>query len=273
MSKWFVGQNKKKPIVIKRVPDGTRIIVTSDQQVPFHDDPLLNTIYFEFAKDFKPKTEGAEYHNFFNGDFLDLYSLSRFPANVTKKFTLADEIELGIDRLSRWKKYFTHNHLVFGNHEARWDKRAYEDNPETAEFNRPLDEVLQLDALGYDWVPYQKHYDFMGFIITHGDRTVKYAAAAQYDEYHKSGTSGHVNRPQSYTFANAATGEPDTWYCTGMTCIKNIGDYIKEWGRLQPWQQAFLIGEVQGGVLHVELIRVHHGGFWANGKMYRVGGA
>lgn len=267
----FRGQNTKASIKIRRVPDGTRIIVTSDQQIPFQDEALLDTIYGTFAKDFTPKVKEAEYHNFFNGDFLDLYSLSRFPANVTKRFTLADEVEMGRERLARWGKRFSHNHYVFGNHEARWDKNAYAMNPETAEFNQPLDKVLGLDELGYDWVPYLKHYDFCGFIITHGDTTVKYAAAAMYDKYHKAGTSGHVNRPQSYTFANAANGEPDTWYCTGMTCRTDIGDYIKEWAKIQPWQQAFLIGEVQDGTLHVELVRVHHGSFWANGRTYRVG--
>ena len=226
-------------------------------------------IYEQFAKDFKPKS--GEYHHFLNGDFLDLFSLSRFPANVTRKFTLGDEIDMGKERLARYAKPFTHNHYIFGNHEARWDRTAYANNPETAEFNKPLDEVLGLAELGYDWVPYQKHFEFLGFIITHGDTTVKYAAQAMYAQYHKSGTSGHVNRPQSYTFANASNGIPDTWYCTGMTCIMNIGDFIKDWSRLQPWMQAFLIGEVQDGILHTELIRVHHGGFWAAGKFYRIG--
>ena len=268
-NKLFTGQNTKKSIKITRVPDGTRIVVTSDQQIPFQDDALLDTIYGTFAKDFKPRT--GDYHNFFNGDFLDLFSLSRFPANVKRKFTLADEIEMGRERLAKWSKHFTHNHYVFGNHEKRWETAAFTANPETAEFNMPLDKALGLEELGYDWVPYLKHYDFMGFIITHGDSTVKYAAAAMYNQYHRSGTSGHVNRPQSFTFANAASGDPDTWFCTGYTCDKNIGDYIKDWARHMPWQQAFLIGEVSGGVLHVELVRVHHGKFFAAGKVYTVG--
>ena len=251
------------------MPDGTRVIVTSDQQIPFQDDALLDTIYGTFAKDFRPKT--GEYHNFFNGDFLDLFSLSRFPANVTRKFTLADEIEMGKERLASWSRYFSHNHYAFGNHEARWDKSAYANSPEMAEFNTTLDKALGLEELGYDWVPYEKHYDFMGFIITHGSSTVKYAAAAMYNMYHRSGTSGHVNRPQSFTFANAASGDPDTWYCTGMMCVENIGDYIKDWSRHQPWQRAFLVGEVSGGVLHVQLIRVHHNSFWVNGKVYKIG--
>lgn len=242
------------------------MIVTSDQQIPFQDDGLLDVIYGEFAKDFKPKS--GEYHNFFNGDFLDLYSLSRFPPRVTKKFNITDELEMGRERLAKWSKHFTNNHYVFGNHEARWDKYMYDQSAELAEAIPPLNEVLGLEGLGYDWVPYQRHYEFNGFIITHGDTTVKYPAAAMYSQYHKSGTSGHVNRPQSYTFANATNGEPDTWYCTGMTCVTNIGDYIKDWTRIQPWQQAFLIGEVQDGTLYVELIRVHHGKFWANGKLY-----
>ena len=197
--------------------------------------------------------------------------MSRFPARVTPKgYRLGIEIDMGTERLKRWGKPFTHRHFVFGNHEARWDKALYEGSGALSKWTKPLHEALRLEELGYDWVPYPKHYDFEGFIITHGNSTSKYAASMELMAYHRPGTSGHVNRPQDFTYAAAANGDPITWYCTGMMCVNNIGDVIKDWGRKMPWQQAFGIGEVSDGVLHYQLIRVHHGGFWANGKFYSV---
>lgn len=271
MTDWsnFSGYETHDSIRISGVPDGTRIVVVSDMQVPLEDKSLLDAIFHGFVPWFKPKGD-AEYHLFLNGDVLDAFSLSRYLDRVTPHFTVGDEIEMVKAYLKSWGKKFTHRHYVFGNHEARWDKYVYENAPAVAEFVPRLQDVLGLDDLGYDFVPYLKHYDFEGFVITHGDTTVKHAAAKMMEQYHTSGVSGHVNRPQSFTFASAATGEPVTWYCQGMTCRTDIGDVIKEWSRVMPWQQGFLIGEVKHGVLHVELVRVHHGSFRAAGKVFEI---
>lgn len=270
-AKWdlFSGTDEPGSIKIRGVPDGTRIVVVSDPQVPMEDRPLLHTIFGAFAKWYKPKN--AEYHLFLNGDVLDNFSLSRFVAQVEPNFTAGDEIEMVHDYLREWGKPFTHKHYVFGNHEDRWNKYVWENAPKIAKFMPTLAETLGLAEAGYDWVPYLKHYDFEGFIITHGDTTIKHAAARMLENYHSAGTSGHVNRPQSYTWAAAAGSDPITWYCTGMTCRVDIGDIIKDWRKVQPWQQGFLIGEVLDGILHVELVRVHHGAFMAAGRIFKVG--
>ena len=269
--KWelFRGATSRKSIKISGVPDGTRIVVVSDAQVPMEDGALLRTIFRDFVPAYRPKT-GGEYHLFLNGDTLDNFSLSRFVARVTPRFDVGDEIDMTKAYLKEWGKTFTHKHFVFGNHEERWDKWLWENAPQVARLVPDLATMLDLKTLGYDWVPYLKHYDFEGFIITHGDRTGVNPARDMLMNYHTSGTSGHVNRPQSYTYAAAAGADPITWYCTGMTCREDIGDIIKDWAKIQPWQQGFLIGEVREGVLYPELIRVHHGRFSAGGKLYEV---
>ena len=266
----FEGSNDRPSIRINGVPDGTRIVVVSDAQVPMEDRELLSAIFDDFVPAFKPAGK-AQYHLFLNGDILDNFTLSTFLARVTPKFTLGDEVDMVKAYLAQWGKLFTHKHYVMGNHEDRWEKAIYFGNPQFARFTVPLHDALDLANLGYDWVPYLKHYDFEGFIITHGDIATKYTASKMLENYHASGVSGHANRPQSYTWADAAKGEATTWYVQGMTCRQNIGDIIKDWRKIQPWQQGFLIGEVQDGILHVELVRVHHGSFRAAGKVYRIG--
>ena len=270
LNKLFSGLTTKTNIKIRNVPDGTRIVVVSDMQIPMEDQKLLATIFEDFVPAWKPEDERAEYHLFLNGDVMDQFSLSGWMPRVKKKFDLDKEVDLTKAYLDAWGKEFTHKHFVFGNHEDRWDRVLFANNPEMEKYATRLHDVLELEAKGYDWVPYLKHYDFCGFIITHGDTTVKNAAQRMLETYGAPGTSGHVNRPQSFTWAAAARGEPITWYCTGMTCVRNIGDVIADWRKIQPWQQGFLVGEVHGGVLHVQLVRVIKGGFWAGGKFYRV---
>lgn len=272
MSRWnlFEGAEERPSITIEGVPDGTRIVVVSDAQVPFEDRKLLRTIFEDFVPWYKPSGRRAQYHLFLNGDILDAFTLSRYLARVNPRFTLGDEVEMVSDYLEAWGRTFTHRHFVMGNHEDRWDREIYAGNRQFARFTKSLAEVLDLEARGWDWVPYLRHYDFEGFIITHGDIFPKHVAAGMMQNYQASGVSGHVNRPQSFTWADAAAGNAATWHTTGMTCRTDIGDIVADWRRIQPWAQGFLIGEVVDGILYVENVIVHHGRFLAGGRIWKV---
>lgn len=273
----FEGAEERPSIKIDNVPDGTRIVVVSDAQVPFEDREFLSAIFDDFVPWFKPQRPAQrnrktpEYHLFLNGDILDNFSLSTYMARVNPRFTLGDEIDMVKEYLTAWSEQFTHCHYVMGNHEDRWGREIYAANRQLARFTPSLDAVLDLDVLGYDWVPYLRHYDFLGFIITHGDIFPKHVAAQMLANYAASGTSGHVNRSQDFSWCDAADGEMNTWYTTGMTCRRSIGDIIADWRRIQPWNSGFGIGEVHDGVLYFENIRVHHGHFRAAGRIFKAG--
>ncbi|MCH7945250.1 MAG: metallophosphoesterase [Armatimonadetes bacterium] len=264
----FEGTSDQPSKSISGVPDGTRFVFVSDSQVPLEDSALLETIFKQFVPWFKPKS--AEYHLFLGGDIIDNFTLSSFLQRVVPKFTLGDEVDMVHAYIKAWGKKFTHRHYIFGNHEDRWEREMYARHPQMMRFSDTLEEALELETLGYDWVPYLKHYDFEGLVLTHGDITTIQTAAAMMKNYQSSGVSGHTNRPQCYTWSAAAGGEPRTWYVAGMTCRRDIGDVIKDWRRVQPWQQGFVIGEVRRGVVFVEEVRVHHGQFRAAGKMFDV---
>lgn len=266
----FEGQQEKPSINIDSMPDGSRIVVVSDSQVPMEDRALLHTIFDKFVPEFKPTARRAQYHLFLNGDIIDAFNLSSFLQRVQPRFTLGDEVVATRRYLERWGKDFTHKHFVFGNHEDRWDRELYAGNPKLAFATRRLHEVLELSDLGYDWVPYLRHYNVLGFVITHGDLVREHTAAGMLKNYQTSGVSGHTNRPQSHGGADAIDGEANMWYIQGMTCRPEIGDIIKDFRRIQPWQQGFLIGEVRDGVLYVENVTVHHGRFYASGKIYTI---
>lgn len=269
LTELFDGVETKGDIIVRDVPDGSRIIVTSDQQIPFQDDALLNTIYNKFAKDYRPRTTGAKYYHAIAGDSLDLFGLSSFPMQVApKSYRLGIEIDMLRERLAKWGKLFDENYLIFGNHEYRWAREMFEGK--LGAYTRSLEDALGLEELGYQWVPYGRHVDFEGFILTHGNSTAKHAASVELGLYNRSGASGHTNRPQSFTTASAADGEPITWTSLGMTCRNDMGAVIKSWSRTQAWQQGFGYGQVKDGVLHFQSARVHHGQFMAGNKVYEV---
>lgn len=263
----FKGQEEKKSVDLW-LPDGARFIVVSDCQVPFEDTNLLRNIFGVFAPWYK--RGASRFDLFLTGDVMDNYSLSRFPPRVTPLFTLEQEVEATKAYLTSWRKKFDNVYYAFGNHEDRWDREIYNNAPSLAFATSSLAEVLTLDALGIQYVPYLRHFNANGFVFTHGDIVRENTAAAMLANYSSSGTSGHVNRPHSFTKADARDGEPNTWYCTGMTCRMDIGDYIKDWRRIQPWQQGFGIGEVHNGRVHFQLVRVHGGSYYAAGKMFNV---
>ena len=263
----FIGQEEQRSIDL-RLKDGDRFIVVSDAQIPFQDDRLLESIFNAFVPKFRPLRD-KQYHLFLAGDIVDNFTLSKFPSRVTPQFGLKEELELTRSYLEKWAPKFTQRHYVFGNHEDRYDREIYA-NPQFAPFTQSLQEALELDRLGYDYVPYLRHFTVNGFVITHGDIIRENTAKGMLDTYAASGVSGHVNRPHDYTRADARDGHPDTWTCLGMTCRMDIGDYIKSWGKIMPWQQSFGIGEISGGKVYFQNIRVHHNAYWANGRIYNV---
>ena len=247
--------------------DGDRFVVVADAQVPFEDARLLKSIFNDFVPSY---VKSHNSHLFLAGDIMDLYSLSRFPARVTPLFTLEQEVEATRKYLADWGRHFDKKHYIFGNHEDRWDREAYNDSGKLAPYVATLPDTLQLAKLGYDYVPYLRHFTVNGFVITHGDIVRENTASAMLSQYAASGVSGHVNRPHDFTRADARDGVPNTWTVVGMTCRMDIGDFIKDWRKIMPWQQGFGIGEVYNGKVYFQNVRVHHGAYWAGGKFYTI---
>lgn len=258
----------KPSIVIPEAPDGTKVLIISDTQVPFEDKKLLDAVFNRFVPRW---LKGApESHLFINGDGADNYTLSKFLSRGDISFSFKDELKLTKRYLKEWGKRFSNKHYVFGNHDARYEKFIRENVGPLEGIIPSYEELLGLAEMGYDSVPYRRFYNFLGFIITHGSRVIDNDAKAMLLAYHHSGTSGHTNRPKSWTYANAAGDDPITWYVTGMMCDTSIKDVIDDFKDAVGWQQGFLIGEVQDNVLFVENVRVHHGKFLAGGRVYEV---
>lgn len=280
MEELFFGYDRSADITITKAKEGAKIVVLSDMQIPFEEQWLIggttgNVGAIEaFLKDYKPD------YVLYDGDIFDCYTISSFAKSPNRRFTVRNEGEK-TRRMLEAHRNAQDGKMIFidGNHEYRLWRTLIEATRKDRGLAEILDaadfrtfsskELLKLDELGIDWLPYGGYVDFLGFKVTHGDMVSSESAgtaAKMLNKWHSSGASGHTHRLGQYHLTGAA-GDSHAWYELGCLC------------RLDPeylngpnWQQGFLVGEVSGGKLHPQLISVFDYRFVVNGVTYKAKG-
>lgn len=172
-------------------------LIISDVHVPWHSKTLLRKVC-KLATDVK--FDGVV----FNGDFLDLYTLSRHNAGslgLLKDLTLTEEYAQGnavMDDLLSTSLKKAEKHYTFGNHEDNW-KRCLnkDDNAKYGESLMGPTEALSLIERGFtvrdnwkdDVVKLGSHLD-----VTHGTNCCVHVAKKALDEFEGSVITGHSHR-------------------------------------------------------------------------------
>jgi hypothetical protein len=200
-------------------------LVISDIHAPYHDPVALNIIT-QILTDTQPT------YLIVNGDTVDCYGISRFLKDPTRLETLQDELNIARTILKTLKDASpkTKRIITEGNHEARLGKTIATMEGGTRELARLEDfqaalqwpSLLKLGPMGYRWVPthQQPLIDVIpNTLIKHGTVVRKfsgYTAKGEYDNYHRSGTSGHTHRLSH--FFHTSFGETHQWIETGCLC-------------------------------------------------------
>jgi hypothetical protein len=271
-TKMAVGEGPQSTgtITSQARPDGARLISLSDTQYPFADEPLVEAVE-RFMRDWQPDDV------LYNGDIQDMYEISDFDKDPKRQFNLTAELDMGRAMLDRHaaivpkaKKKF-----IFGNHEDRLRRFIWRHAGAIADLVKPLEEALELGERGIEFVTYGKHVDYLSFVFTHGNFVSSgsgMTARRHLASYGSSGAHGHTHRLGSISKTDM-NGRTHTFYEQGCLCRVDL-----EYNRgVADWQQGFLIGEVQGGALHPQLIHVIDSrgqkGFVAAGNYYRIGRA
>ena len=265
MERLFRYYKERDNITISDRPDGSRLLIISDIQFPFADEPLLKAVN-RFIADWKPNDI------IYNGDCIDCYEISDFDKRPERLFNLQDEFEMMIDLMHEHRRCGARLWFIEGNHEERMNRAIWRKAAGFSFMVADIPEALKLDELTDGFVPYGKHIDYLGFTVTHGNVVSQYSAYTarrHYDKYHSSGANGHTHRLGSYSHTDMR-GRSHTWFETGCLCRRDM-EYVKGTAN---WQHGFLIGEVHNGALHPSLVRVvetNNGrGFLAAGKYYRI---
>lgn len=254
------------------MPTVRTAVVVSDIHAPYHDEDAVS-IAQQVTKDLQPNILVA------NGDIVDGYPISRFLKDPTRLDGLQDELNTASTILKGFRDASpkTKRFMTEGNHEARLHKTiATMDGParELARLNSFQEAMswktlLNLDTLGYQWVG-ESDQPAVNIIpqvlVKHGSVVRKYSgytAKGEYENYHRSGTSGHTHRLSQYY--HTSLGEPHLWVETG--CLCNLKpDYV----RFPNWQQGFAVFSWVGDSLpSVELVHIVKGRAVFRGNVYR----
>lgn len=249
---------------IPKAPNGFKIIVVNDIQIPFEDRRTLRAVE-HFWDDFKPDLE------VYNGDIFDFYMLSTFDKNPSRRFRLQDEL----DAARRWLfNRATANPNARrieddGNHEDRLRRWLWKFGEELQGLRAlRLEALLGLDEVGVEHLDYGSVVDFLGYRIEHGYKASasraypinvsRYMATAT----GSSGLCGHSHHFSTYSWTDARGSH--SYIENGCLCRFDM-----EYAAFPNWQQAFTYGVVYNNKVHLVPVQVYSDGFRAEGEFYR----
>jgi hypothetical protein len=269
MERLFRYYKSRESIVYDRdMDDGTRILVVPDLQFPFVDEPLL-AAFLRFVQDWKPHITVDV------GDMLDAYELSDFDKRPSRLFNLDDEMAMASDFINDVRRRSAVDNLYFhvdGNHEERMQRIIWRHAQQFSFMVKDIPEAMGLDKLTSGFVPYGKHVELQGFVITHGTivrQHSAYTAKAMMDKYRSSGASGHTHRMGDHSITDHKDVS-HTWYEVGCLCRRDL-EYVKASAN---WQQGFMVATVYRNALHPHLVRVIETdkgrGFVVHGSYYHI---
>lgn len=260
--------NEKK---VKKLEDIIKAeIVISDFHIPYHNSRIINCS-LEIADYLKHQNRLKSY--IINGDLLDCYAISKFVKNPQRVLEFQKEINLGKEVLKTisdvvgvaTKKYYTE-----GNHEYRiqTDKKINAHLYSLEMYSIP--NLLSLDDLGFEWVPFGKKIKRKNYVIYHGDIARKhssYTAKAELENNGMSGITGHTHRGGIFykTDMKGITKHMEG-FCA---CKDKVGDeYIKG---TKNWQPGFSVVYENQRTGQFQFIPIEYkdGGCIFEGKLFK----
>ncbi len=260
----FERPRKFEVLKIPEAPDGAKIIVVNDTQIPFQDVATLEAVQ-HFWDDFAPDLE------IYNGDIIDFYSISDFIKDPSRTFKLQDEL----DEAYQWMFSRAEANpnarriLIQGNHEDRLRRFLAKAGPELSSLTSlEFESLMRLDDLQMETISYRSQVDFLGFLIEHGWKAsgggTPYPINVSRFMASKTGSSGlcgHTHRISLYGWANANGSH--SYIENGCLCRMDL-----EYAPFPNWQQAFSFGVVQNNKVHMNLVQIYPDGFRTEGEWY-----
>lgn len=248
---------------VTRAPDGFKVAVLNDLQIPFHDPRTLEPVH-KFLADFQPDLE------VYNGDIFDFYSISQFDKNPSRRFRLQDELDMSRSWLHSRAEANPSADRVFieGNHEDRLRRWLWRYGPELSSLRAlEVDSLLGLPEIANTRLPYMSVFDFLGFRIEHGYKASQSKAyPVNVSRYMaiatgSSGLCGHTHHFSTYAWSDARGSH--SYIENGCLCLLEL-----EYAPFPNWQQAFTVGTVFNNEIHLHPVQIYSKGFAVNGEFY-----
>ena len=249
---------------IRSAPDGFKVLIINDLHRPFHDRKTLTCIE-NFWNELKPDLE------FYNGDIGDLYCISQYDKNPSRKNSLQDEFDDQRGWLEHRVKKNPGARKVYdpGNHGDRARRWLWKFGPEMSSLrSNDLSEQLGLKEMDFEVINYGSVVNFLSFRMEHGYKTTaskayplntsRWMAIAT----GSSGLCGHTHRFSHYAWTDSRGSH--SYIENGCVCMLGM-----EYAPFPNWQHAFTWGVVYQNKIHLRPTLIYPDGFYADGEFYR----
>jgi predicted phosphodiesterase len=214
-----------------------KVLIIPDTHIPYHDKRAFDTM-LQAGKAFKPTDV------IILGDFVDFYAVSSHNKDPKRALELKNEITETIKALELVKGLgATNNVFIAGNHEDRLTRYLQQKAPELYDIIN-IPSVLELNRIGFKYVPYRQHYNIGKLYATHdvgsaGESAIKRAAEA----FKRNIITGHTHRLASIV-QSSVEGVSHMSASFGWLGDKKEIDYLAAIKVTKDWQLGFGIAYI-----------------------------
>jgi predicted phosphodiesterase len=242
-----------------------KIFLIPDCHIPYEDKKAFE-LMLKVLRDFQPD------HLIILGDFMDMYSVSSHSKDPNRALKLKEEIDQARFRLKQIADVkIKHKIFIEGNHEDRLSRYLQDKAPEL--FNLvQIPALLDLDKLGFDFVPYKTSYKLGKLHLTHDcGNAGRFAHYKALDTFQKNVIIGHTHR-LGYTVDGNAEGERHLGAMLGWLGDWSKVDYMHRVKVARDWCLGFGIGfiEPKTKCVYITPVPIVENTVCVNGKLFKV---
>ena len=247
-----------------------KVLIIPDQHIPYN-----NPIYWKFIM-IVDKVVLPEIVIIL-GDFADFYSVSGHDKDPRRNLNIAQEVAEVKKHLLDLKSIKAKRYIyIAGNHEYRMERNLMQKDPQmfllfSKDGEDPTKNILELDKLGFEYIPYRKGVEVGKVFFTHDlGLAGKFAHYRSYDNRHGNIVIGHTHTI-GYAIQGDSRGERHVCTMLGWGGSKGYIDYMNEAKIAKDWSLGFGIGLLEeGGTMHIQPVPVIKYSCYADGKLYTV---
>ncbi len=223
-----------------------KILFVPDAHVPYEDVDAFK-LMLKAGKAFGPD------HTIILGDFMDCYTVSSHSKHPDRANKLKEEVHATIGALRAVRAIGAKNNVfVAGNHEDRLERYLKDRAPELFHFIS-IPKVLELEKIGFKYVPYKQSYRIGKLNVTHDTGTAgRYAHYKSLDTFQHNIIIGHTHR-LGYAVEGNAQGERHVTAMFGWLGDVEQIDYMHRVKAIKDWTLGFGIGylDTSTGIVYV----------------------
>jgi len=242
-----------------------KILLISDAHIPYEDKKAFE-LMLKVGQALKPD------HVIIMGDFVDMYSVSAHSKDPNRALNLKDEIKQAKLRLMQVKNLNAKNNVfIAGNHESRLERYLCDKAPELFNLvNIPA--LLDLDKLGFTYIPYKHEYKLGKLHLTHDcGEAGRYAHYKALDTFQKNVIICHTHR-MGYTVDGNAEGERHLGAMLGWLGDWSQVDYMHRVKVARDWCLGFGVGflDTKTKCVYITPVPIVEYTVCVNGILYKV---